>query len=361
IAEQDNESTCITRPRMDFIEARSNEGGETPWLCHVSLFKPHWPYIVPAPYHDMYGPQDFLPVVRAQAERETDHPVLKGFLNSPASKAFSRDDVRDTVLRGYMGLVKQCDDQMGVLFDWLEETGRLQDTMIVVTSDHGDYLGDHWTGEKMFFHDTSIKVPLIVYDPSSEADATRGMVCDALVESIDLVPTFYQVAGGDPHDIDHIVEGYSLCPILHGETTQTPRDASFCEYDYSHAPLAERLGLHPDDARMFMVATREWKLIQFEGGFRPVLFDLVNDPQELNDLGQSPDHAEVIAQMQDRLFAWTRRQSQRVTRSNAEILAQRRSSGGLGVMIGVVDADDVSPEDSAKYRGHKVADHRALR
>ncbi|MFC6762503.1 sulfatase-like hydrolase/transferase [Sulfitobacter porphyrae] len=143
----------------------------------------------------MYGPEHFLPPVRSDAERETDHPVFKGFQNAPVGKAFARDDIRDKVVTAYMGLIKQCDDQMGVLFDWLEKTGRMEDTMIVITSDHGDFLGDHWLGEKTFFHDASVKVPMIIYDPSDAADATRGTTSDALVECIDLAPTFVDVAG----------------------------------------------------------------------------------------------------------------------------------------------------------------------
>ena len=185
IAEPDSETPYMTRRGMEFIEQ-----ARAPWCLHLSYIKPHWPYIVPDPYHDMYGPGDYGPPIRTQQEYDTAHPVLKGMMESPIGRAFSDPKVRDAVIPAYMGLIKQCDDQMGVLFDWLEETDRMDDTMIVVTSDHGDYLGDHWMGEKQFFHDTSTRVPLIVYDPSPEADATRGTVSDALVECIDFAPTF---------------------------------------------------------------------------------------------------------------------------------------------------------------------------
>ena len=79
-----------------------------------------------------------LDLVHGSVTIDKAHPVFKGFMNAPVGRAFSRDDVREKVLRAYMGLVKQCDDQMGVLFGWLEKTGRMDDTMIVVTSDHGD-------------------------------------------------------------------------------------------------------------------------------------------------------------------------------------------------------------------------------
>ncbi len=88
-----------------------------------------------------------------------------------------------------------------------------------------------------------------------------------------------------------------------------------CEYDYSATPLADRLGVSAREAVMFMVADKRWKLVHCEGGFRPMLFDLQNDPDELVDLGGSEAHGEVIDEMYDKLFEWARRPSQRTTRS----------------------------------------------
>ncbi|MBV7380614.1 sulfatase-like hydrolase/transferase [Maritimibacter dapengensis] len=356
IAEEDSETPYMTRRGIEFIE----QAGDTPWLCHLSLIKPHWPYIVPAPYHDMYGPEHMLAPVRSDAEKQTDHPVLAGLLQWMVSRTFARDDVREKVLQAYMGLIKQIDDQMGVLFKFLEDTGRMEDTMIVLNSDHGDYMGDHWLGEKMFFHDTSVKVPLIIYDPSSKADATRGTTSDALVEMIDLAPTFYEVAGGDASDVDHILEGQSLVPILHG-TGNPDREVSFCEYDFGHTPQAEAMKLAPNDARMFMVATRDWKLIHFEGGFRPILFDLANDPNELVDLGKSPDHAEHIEAMYAHLHAWALRNSQRVTVPTKRILLRRKNMeiGKVGILIGVNGPEDLPPGAVDQYIGRKAVDKRA--
>ena len=350
IAEEDSETPYLTRRGMDFITAQ----GDAPWCCHLSYIKPHWPYIVPAPYHDMFGPEHFLPVVRSEAEREDPHPVYGGMMKAPVCTAFSRDDVRDKVLRAYMGLIKQCDDQMGVLFDWLEETGRMKDTMIVVTSDHGDYLGDHWLGEKTFFHDAAIKVPLIVYDPSPEADKTRGTTSYALVQSIDLVPTFTDVAGVDPSKLDHVLEGKSLLPLLHGKAETVARNYVFCEFDYSMRPLAHALDLDTTEARIFMVSDDRWKLIQFGGGFRSMLFDLAKDPQELTDLGDSAAHQEVISQLTAVLDDWARRPSQRTTMTTDTLMASRHKASTKGVLLGAVDEGDMPAELSVKYRGKKV-------
>ena len=97
------------------------------------------------------------------------------------------NDAMDRMIPAYMGLIKQCDDQLGRLFDYLRESGRSEDTLVVLTSDHGDYLGDHHLGEKGLFHDCSLKVPLIVLDPDPAADEKRGSVCDELVEALSLI------------------------------------------------------------------------------------------------------------------------------------------------------------------------------
>ena len=347
IDEPDSETPYMTGRGIEFMEQHDG-----PWCCHLSYIKPHWPYIVPEPYASMYGPEHLLPVVRSDSEYQQAHPVLKAFMDTRVGQTFSRQDVREAVIPAYMGLIKQCDDQMGRLFDWMEQTGRMEDTMIVLTSDHGDFLGDHWLGEKAFFHDTSTRVPLIIYDPSAEADATRGTTCDALVESIDLAPTFVEVAGAEP--AGHILEGESLMPILHGSRAETLRDYVICEYDYSGAPVAAQLNASVRDAVMFMIADKRWKMVHCEGGYRPILFDLENDPQELVDLGDSAEHAEVIAALYDKLFAWTRRPSQRTTRSEAQLLAMRGNSGRRGVVIGVYDENDTPLDLTVKYRGLKA-------
>ncbi len=348
IAEEDSETPYLTGRGIEFMQ--SHDG---PWCCHLSFIKPHWPYIVPDPYASMYGPEHIKPVVRSDGERDHAHPVFRMFMDTKVGRAFSRSDVRDVVIPAYMGLIKQADDQMGRLLDWMDETGHLQDTVIVVTSDHGDFLGDHWMGEKTFFHDAATRVPLIIYDPSPRADATRGTVCDALVESIDLVPTFVDLVGGTP--ATHILEGESLVPILHGKQRTTERDFVICEYDYSATPIAHINDIAVRDAVTFMVATTRWKLIHFEGGYRPMLFDLQNDPDELHDLGDSPDHGNVIDMMYDYLFKWTRRQSQRTTRSPEQLIEMRTKSRNRGVIIGVYDENDTPLDLTVKYRGKKVA------
>ena len=343
IREEDSETPWLTSQTIEFIEQ-----AEGPWCAHVSYIKPHWPYIVPAPYHDMFGADHVPPARRNPVEREDPHPVYGAYQGNKIAQAFQMEEVRAKVIPAYMGLIKQCDDQLGRLLDHLEATDRMKDTMIVLTSDHGDYLGDHWLGEKDMFHEPSVKVPMIIYDPRAQADATRGTTCDALVESIDLAATFVDAAGGDVPD--HIIEGRSLVPWLHG---QTPDWRSFVisEYDYSATPQCVKLGLEPRDARLFMVFDGRYKMMHAEGGFRPMLFDLLEDPDEFHDLAKADAHSVEIDRLYGLLAQWGRRMSQRVTRSEADIKAMRGGSLRRGILPFMLDGSEVSPELTEKYRG----------
>jgi arylsulfatase A-like enzyme len=346
VREEDSETPYMTQRAMDFI----GEAGERPWCLHLSYIKPHWPYIAPAPYNAMFGAGDVLPVVRSEEERQNPHPIYAEFMALRVSQAFAREEVRQEVIPVYMGLIKQIDDQLGRLLRFLGERGLFENTMIVFTSDHGDYLGDHWMGEKDLFHEPSVKVPLIVYDPSAEADGARGTTCDALVESIDLLPTFLEALGADPIQQAHRLEGRSLVPLLHGNAPAEWRRYAISEYDYSMFPVATKLGVAPRDARLFMVADTRWKLIHALG-FRPMLYDLETDPGELRDLGAGPAHEDQRRRLMAALNAWGLRASQRTTISEQQIRERRGKSQRRGILIGVWDESDIPDELWIKYRG----------
>ena len=104
IKEEDSETPWLTREAINFLEQKKDS--DRPWMCHVSYIKPHWPYIVPAPYHDMYGPNTFMPVHRHETEREDMNPVYAAFSGNIIGTAFQDDNVRNKVLGAYMGLIR---------------------------------------------------------------------------------------------------------------------------------------------------------------------------------------------------------------------------------------------------------------
>ncbi|MEM9603649.1 MAG: sulfatase-like hydrolase/transferase [Pseudomonadota bacterium] len=339
VPDEHAETPWTTRQAMAFME----DAGDDPWCLHLSYIKPHWPYIVPAPYHNLYSAEHVLPVVRDDHERVDPHPVYAAFMNHRSSQAFSRQGVREAVIPAYMGLIKQLDDQIGELLDFMTRTGRLEDTLIVFTSDHGDFLGDHWLGEKDLFHEPSAKVPLLIRDPSADADATRGTVCDALVESIDLAATFVDVAGGAVQP--HRLEGASLLPWLHNTPPETWRRHVISEYFYGIFPSGKAVhGDKIDDARLFMVFDGRYKLTHAPD-MPPMLFDLDTDPDELRDLGRDPTYEAECERLMAALHRWGLRESQRQTRSAEQMLAMRGKSQRRGINVGLWDLDDLPEGD----------------
>ncbi|MCH4224950.1 MAG: sulfatase-like hydrolase/transferase, partial [Alcaligenes faecalis] len=162
VEEKHSETAYMTDQALSFMERM----GDEPWVLHLSYVKPHWPYIAPAPYHDMYSADQCLPVVRNEAELSNAHPVLEAYRQQEECVSFASDTCVETVRPAYQGLITQLDDHLGRLFDFMSRNGLMDNTLIIFTADHGDFLGDHWLGEKELFYDTVQRVPFIVYDPS---------------------------------------------------------------------------------------------------------------------------------------------------------------------------------------------------
>ncbi len=355
VADDDSETPYMTRRAMDFMTKAKADG--QPWCLHLSYIKPHWPYIVPAPYNALYGPDDVIAANKDTAELINPHPVYNAFVEERFSKVFSDDAKRRHVIPAYMGLIKQIDDQLGLLFAFMKAEGLLENTMVVFTSDHGDYLGDHWLGEKYLFHDASVHVPLIVYDPDARAHATRGTVNDRLVEMIDLAPTFLDYFGGAPKP--HVLEGLSLMPLIHGQPVSNWREYAFSEFDYAFEQARVKLDVPVTQSRLFMVTDGRWKYVSSEG-FRPMLYDRQTDPQEVHDLGGDPAFADKAHHFEAVLARWMRQAQMRITMPHAEITATDEAFRHYdivmesGVMIGYWDEEELAAE-RAKMAAFKAS------
>ena len=231
----------------------------------------------------------------------------------------------------YQGLVQQIDDHLGRVWEALESLGRWKDTLIIFTADHGDFLGDHWLGEKEHFFDTVQRVPLIVYDPDPAADATRGLVETRFAEGVDIAPTCLEALGLPP--ASERIEGRSLLPLTRGARVAEWRDCVFSELDYAYREARRTLGRKPDECRAWMVRTDRWKYVSWEG-FRPQLFDLEADPGEYRDLGSDPGHESVRREMRERLLSWFMQLKRRVTVTNEEVDAGTAAHKRAGVLFG---------------------------
>ncbi|MDO9709784.1 sulfatase-like hydrolase/transferase [Paracraurococcus lichenis] len=329
VREEHSETAYTTDRAIEFMTAQ----GDEPWVLHLSYVKPHWPYIAPAPYHALYGPEHCLPVQRHAAERGPDaHPMFRAWQDEEVAESFQRDEAIATVRPTYQGLIRQVDDHLGRVWETMERLGRWRDTLVIFTADHGDYLGDHWLGEKELFHDCVQKVPFLVYDPSPAADATRGTEDPRLVEAIDCVPTILEALGCDP--ARHVVEGRSLLPALRGEAGEDWRDFAVSELDWTFRGARRRQGHAVGQHMAWMVRTDRWKYVHWTGGYRPQLFDLHGDPEEFHDLGADGTLAGVREAMRHRLLTWFTRLKSRTTITWAEAEQRTDSHKKAGVFLG---------------------------
>lgn len=330
VPEEHSETAFTTNLALEVLSGMDDHDN---WCLHLSYIKPHWPYLAPDPYHRLYSADQVVPAIKQDDELKEPHPVYEAFLRQDYSLNFSREEVRTTVIPTYMGLIQQIDDHLGRVLDYLEDKGWMRSTLIVFTSDHGDYLGDHWLGEKDLFHEPSVRIPFIVYDPTNTADTTRGTTSRQFVEAVDLVPTLVEFAGGKV--CKQRMEGRSLLPLIrNGDKAKTWRDYVVSQIDYSDRGPRQLLRLHPYECRAHMVRTADWKYIVHER-FRPQLFDLRNDPNEFTDLGGDQGCASVRRELHEEMFAWFRRRLIR-TEMDTDFLFEMgpERDERMGIMIG---------------------------
>jgi len=329
VKEEHSETAYLTDRALDWIRAQ----GDTPWVLHLSYVKPHWPYLAPAPYHALYRGGDIGPIARGpQDDTPEEHPVVRAYRQHDEARSFAREDVVRHVRPTYMGLIAQVDHHLGRVLDALDTQGRMDDTLVVFASDHGEFTGDRGLGEKELFYDEIVRVPFIVYDPDRAADATRGRNEARFVEGVDVVPTILDAFAmtGAPHRI----EGRSLLPLTRGGVVRDWREAAFSELDYGFRRARQVLRRGVGECRALMVRTPEWKYVHWEG-FRPQLFDLRADPREFVDLGADPRHDAERARLRERLFDWLATLKRRTALAEAAVDAHTDTHRRHGIHIGI--------------------------
>lgn len=284
-----------------------------PRFAHLSLLRPHPPFIVPEPYNTMFSPDAVDGFARA-ADPEAEmalHPLSRFGLGFTAADNFVPaahglvKDLSDTDFRQikatYYGMIAEVDAQLGRVFDAVRAAGAWDETLIVFTSDHAEMLGDHWYLGKGGFFDESQHIPLIIRDPSRpEAFGTR---IDAFTEAVDVFPTLLGYLGTAP---THHPDGASLLPFLAGQPPAAWRDAVHWEFDFRDVGgrTAERwFGLPSTRLSMTALRTAHYKYVHF-AGLPPLLFDLRADPGHLVNEADNPDLLAVRLELAEKLLAW---------------------------------------------------------
>ncbi|MBN4046497.1 sulfatase-like hydrolase/transferase [bacterium AH-315-P15] len=209
IRKEDNDTSYLFNTTMDFIADQTS-----PWAVHLSIMRPHPPWVASKPYNALYNPNDVPPMVRKQTPEEEaeQHPWLAHQLSRKTYRAPANEKAQTRYRAVYYGLMTEVDDHMGRLIAFLKERGLYDNTLIIFVSDHGEQMGDHWLRGKCGYFDASYHVPLIIRDPRKEADAARGTQIHSFTENVDLMPTLLAHAGleipvqCDGHALTHFLE-----------------------------------------------------------------------------------------------------------------------------------------------------------
>jgi len=271
--EYDDEVAFLaTRRVFDFARYEA----ATPFCLMTSFTHPHDPYAARAKYWQLYRDEDIdLPATPAIPFDQMDPHSQRLYRMS----AMDDYDITEADLRssrhGYYANISYVDDLIGQLIDALEKTGRLDNTVIVITSDHGDFLGERGLWYKMSFREYAAHVPMIIWSP--KFFAARRVT--EPVSLADLLPTFVDIATEGKGELARPVDGRSLYPLLMG-ASENPQATAWGEY------LAEGV-LAP----MYMIRRGPWKFIHTPTD-PDQLFNLKDDPHEIRNLaGEHPETA----------------------------------------------------------------------
>ena len=257
-----------------------------PWVLFVSFISPHYPLRAPKQYLDLYPPEDIpLPKLR-EPDRTPDHPWWQAFDDCYIIEQYFRDDAQKRLaIASYFGLCSFIDDNVGKLLAALSDSGQDGNTRVLFTSDHGDNMGARRLWGKSTMHEESAGIPLILSGP----DLPKGQTVRTPVSLVDLYPTILRAVGEPATEQDSGLPGTSLFDVAAGaEELNRP---VFSEY---HAAGAI--------SGAFMLRRGRYKYVHYVG-YRPELFDLDADPEELRDLGDSPAHRTIIDDFERQLRA----------------------------------------------------------
>ncbi len=263
--------------RKIFDYAREQSG---PFCLVASFIHPHDPYVARREWWDMYDPGDIdVPktVLTCNEQDPFSQRVMKGI--EACTVAVTAEEIRNA-RHAYYANTSYFDDKVGELVTALEQAELLDNTIVIVTSDHGDLLGERGLWYKMSFFEHAVRVPLIMAGPTIKQGAVSN-VCSL----VDLLPTMLDIAGSEGREqptYGQPIDGRSLLPLATGE--DDPVDEAIAEY-------CAEMTAYP----VYMIRRGSYKYIHCETD-PPLLFDLAHDPDELTNLADDPTFADVAAE-----------------------------------------------------------------
>ena len=298
---EDSDTAFLTNRFLETMTAHT----ETSWFAHLTYIRPHPPFVAPTPFNAMYNPAN-LPQPMGLYDPQavvSQHPFFGPTLDhrTPVNNVVGFPDLMPTeeniqALRAiYMGLITEVDLHIGRVIRCLKEKDQYDNTLIVVTSDHGEMLGDHHSWGKFNVHDAAYHTPLIIRQPENKDRA--GTVVTQPVETIDITPTILDWVG---QDIPNSMDGRSLLPLMQGATPEDWRTYSFSELDFAEpgqpTVWEKALGTGPSDSTLSILREGRFTLVEFAADLDPILYDHAAQGEREN-VASKPEYQGELARM----------------------------------------------------------------
>ena len=273
---------AITNTAEQWLESKTQT--KKPWAAFVSLVSPHYPLCPPEDYYSMYDPKEVNLPIAYEADQRPTHGEL-----SNLAQFFNYDQYFDEpklrkAIAAYYGLVSFMDDCIGRIVAALKYSGHAENTMILYVSDHGEMLGDHGLWTKQVMYEASAGVPMILSGP--------GIPQSKQVNTATNLTDIYQTA----------LDVFDLEP-MNKQENQLPGDSLIKLSKQAYDPQRTVLSEYHDGGSTtgaFMIRWDKWKY-NYYVDYPPQLFNLDNDPNELNDLAPNSRYQHIINQANSRL------------------------------------------------------------
>lgn len=298
IPEEFYPTSYIKEKTLEYIDGHVAKGDDQPFFLMASFPDPHHPFTPPGKYWDMYKPEDMeLPasfdygnveppphVKWAQKMRESGDAEI----NSQSAYAVYKQEVLESRALT-CGMIAMIDDAVGTILAKLDEAGLADNTIVVFTADHGDFLGDHGLMLKGPAHFEGVtRVPFIWSEPGAEAKST-----DTLASTVDIAQTILDRARIEPYNG---IQGRSLVNAITGDADPDAVDSVIVEDDQQRVYFGYTM---PPRIRSLITDTH--RLTVARGESWGELYDLKADPDEMNNLFDDPAHATIRAELFERL------------------------------------------------------------
>jgi arylsulfatase A-like enzyme len=308
---------------------------DRPWFAHLVFLRPHPPLTAPEPYNALVDPNEVeMPFRAGTPEQEAEqHPLLAYSIDrlrrpgaydelSPIATTTADDLEIRQMMATYFGLVAEVDHHLGRIIEALKRSGEYDRTLIVVTSDHAEMLGEHYMWSKDIYFDQAFHIPLVIRDPRPAADASRGRRVTEFTEAIDVAPTIIEWIGGE---VPRSMDGASLVPFLEGRTPPRWRQEVFFEHDFRTVVsqrVEKALGITSDQCSYAVIRDADYKYVHF-AALPPLLFDMRADPHETRNLADDPRMQPVLLRYAQRMLSW------RLTEVDRTLTNMALTRGGL--------------------------------